>query len=120
VEVGYVVTFGGVSILALSSVAQLGPLFRQVTKALKASDQVMELLDRAPQGAAAGIPIYVCMYVYICLYVYVYIYICIYMYMYMYVYVYIYIHMYIYMYRYIYMYTHTHTHTYTCIYILHY
>ena len=90
-EVGYVVTFGGVSILALSSVAQLGPLFRQVTKALKASDQVMELLDRAPQGAAAGIPIYVCMYVYICLYVYVYIYICIYMYMYMYIYVYVYI-----------------------------
>jgi hypothetical protein len=109
VEVGYVVTFGGVSILALSSVAQLGPLFRQVTKALKASDQVMELLDRAPQGAAAGIPIYICI-----IYTYIYVYIHVYVY----VYVYVYVHRYIYMYRYIY--THTHAHAHTCMYNLYY
>ena len=38
----------------LAGALQLAPLVRQVTKALKASEEVMDLIDRAPQGAASG------------------------------------------------------------------
>jgi len=54
VEVGYIITFAGVSILAMSSVAQFAPLVRQITKALRATEEVLNLLDRMPEGAASG------------------------------------------------------------------
>lgn len=52
VEVGYVITFAGVSILAMASLSQLAPLLRQVTKALEASEEVLNMLNRSPEGAA--------------------------------------------------------------------
>eukprot|EP00277_Geminigera_cryophila_P020848 CAMPEP_0179491056 /NCGR_PEP_ID=MMETSP0799-20121207/65848_1 /TAXON_ID=46947 /ORGANISM="Geminigera cryophila, Strain CCMP2564" /LENGTH=771 /DNA_ID=CAMNT_0021307409 /DNA_START=451 /DNA_END=2766 /DNA_ORIENTATION=- len=54
VEVGYIITFAGVSILAMSSIAQFAPLVRQMTKALRATEEVLNLLDRTPEGAAMG------------------------------------------------------------------
>ena len=54
VEVGYVITFAGAAITAMSAVSQLSPLVAQVTKALTTVETVLALLDRAPQAAAAS------------------------------------------------------------------
>jgi hypothetical protein len=43
VEVGYVITFAAVSIMSLSSLAQVSPLVAQITKALRITTQVTRL-----------------------------------------------------------------------------
>ena len=54
VEVGYIITFAGVSVMGLSSVAQLAPLVAQITRSLKATEHVLDLIDRVPEGAASS------------------------------------------------------------------
>lgn len=54
VEVGYLIAFAILSILAVSSMAQLPPLLRQVSKALAATTNLFSLLDRIPNLPASG------------------------------------------------------------------